>query len=1213
MRRRQFLAGLAAAGLTQGAATRAGASTFEALTVSSDRVSELVFASSSSLLDSSYGELTDPGVAAVTLEDTAENTDADANGDAVVYSDSTAVPVAAADGNVVGFGGLLATDGTNWQRGNEEFLLNVWDAHVGGGTVLYDEGHSQYYTLADYSEFEAYAENNGYTVQATTSLASDLSGADAVMITSPSSSFSSSELTALADFVAGGGAVFLHDQSDYSDYDETGNLNEIAGDLGVAFRFNDDQVIDEVVSAGADYEPLTDEFNTDFPYFADRSGLGLDPTKTYTVSVTDVTDGDTVTVEFADGSTESIRTLGFDTPEKSSNSQYERIQEWEGIEDSTYLENWADEATTFGQNELLGETVDLSFDPNEPVRDVFGRVLGYIHYDGSGDGSRDTLYNYQCVKRGYARIYDSTFGNHESFWQAEADARANNRRVWTDSDPENTSEIRDRAVDDLFFPKAASVRTSSGAIADSRVPVYAESSASQDLDGGYSYGTIPLVGLDESNRVAVVGAPLVDESYESAEGFSVDTSDFENYVFAINLADYLSDASGDVLIDGGHGQFGASYGLSAEDAAHFMRYLEGQDVGLEGINEITSSNLSRGRALIVTTPPNAFTTAEVDAISTFVSNGGSVVLMGTGKVTSEARANLNDLAAGLGTDLRVNEDQVLDDTNNVNSDLEIPATTVFDTSFPLFDAYTSGDGGGGGSGGEIAVDLINADAAGDDTTNLNDEYVVFENIGTATLDLTGWSVEDEAAKTYTFPDSFTLDPAAQVTLHSGSGTDSSTDLYWGRSSAVWNNTGDTVFVYDDQGAEVLARTYSGSGGTSVEVSTGSASNVGDTSATLSGSLDDLGGASSADVHFEYRQVGASTWSSTATQTLSSTGSFSESVSGLSSGVDYEFRARATASDSYKDGGTTATFTTGGDASVAVSTGSASGVTATGATLNGSLDDLGGASSADVAFEYRQVGASTWSSTATQTLSSTGTFSDSVSGLAENTDYEFRAVASASDGDTDTGTAVTFTTSDDPPVVSTGSASDVTETSATLSGSLDDLGGASSADCSFEYRQVGASSWSSTATQTLSSTGSFSDSVSGLSSGTDYEFRAVASASDGDTDTGTAVTFTTDSAGGTAPAVDSYVVTEAGSPNPHAEITADWSVSDADGDLSSVLVEVFDSTSARVDAASTNVSGSSAAGTDQFKIKKARNESFDVVLTVTDAAGETATATRTVTE
>jgi subtilisin len=304
-----------------------------------------------------------------------------------------------------------------------------------------------------------------------------------------------------------------------------------------------------------------------------------------------------------------------------------------------------------------------------------------------------------------------------------------------------------------------------------------------------------------------------------------------------------------------------------------------------------------------------------------------------------------------------------------------------------------------------------------------------------------------------------------------------------------------------------------------------------------------------------------------------------------------------------------------DPSVAVSTDGASGVGTDTATLNGTLDDLGGASSADVYFEYGESGNGLPNTTATQTVSSAGGFSAELSGLASGTDYDFRAVADASDGDSDTGTTVGFTTdsADTSVVVSTDSASGVGTDSATLNGTLDSLGGASSADVSFEYRETGASSWSTTSTQTLSSTGSFDASISGLASGTDYEFRSAADASDGDTDTGSQNSFTTESSStNTAPTVDSYRVTEAGSPNPHAEITADWAVSDAEGNLDDVLVEVLDG-GRTVESARTNVSGGSASGSDRFKIKHAKGATYDVTLTVTDTAGLTGSAKDTVTE
>lgn len=109
--------------------------------------------------------------------------------------------------------------------------------------------------------------------------------------------------------------------------------------------------------------------------------------------------------------------------------------------------------------------------------------------------------------------------------------------------------------------------------------------------------------------------------------------------------------------------------------------------------------------------------------------------------------------------------------------------------------------------GTLSIATIHEDAAGDDNDNLNDEYIVFENTGDQPLELTGWSVADDADHTYTFPSGFTLDPGAQVTLHTGSGTDSPSDLYWGSGRAVWNNGGDTVIVRNDSGSIVLQEEY----------------------------------------------------------------------------------------------------------------------------------------------------------------------------------------------------------------------------------------------------------------------------------------------------------------------------------------------------------------------------------------------------------------------
>ena len=118
------------------------------------------------------------------------------------------------------------------------------------------------------------------------------------------------------------------------------------------------------------------------------------------------------------------------------------------------------------------------------------------------------------------------------------------------------------------------------------------------------------------------------------------------------------------------------------------------------------------------------------------------------------------------------------------------------------------DGGTDQPNPQLTLVEVNADAAGDDRENLNDEYVVFRNDGASTLDLSGWTVSDAVGQTYTVPDGVTLAPGATITLHTGSGTDTESDLYWGSGSPIWNNGGDTVTVTMPDGTEVLAEGYS---------------------------------------------------------------------------------------------------------------------------------------------------------------------------------------------------------------------------------------------------------------------------------------------------------------------------------------------------------------------------------------------------------------------
>ncbi len=519
----------------------------------------------------------------------------------------------------------------------------------------------------------------------------------------------------------------------------------------------------------------------------------LEPGTWYDATVTDPTDGDTLDVELdSDGTAFNVRVVGIDTPEKSGFTRFDKTEEWEGIEDPAHLETWGNEATTFAQNELpVGTACQIALDPGTEEIDEFDRLLAKVRYDRTGDGSMDTVYNKYAVEQGYARVYSASTTTHDEYWAAEDAARDAGRGVWGQSDPSATPEVRDDAVAQTFHPHTSSVRTTSGAIADSRVPVWAASEATQQTNSGavsYASGSVPLVGVDEANNLALLGGQPIQEDHEEA------SEHLEHFVFVANLVDHLAadGRSGMVLVDGGHHQFEGDHACSAEDVAFFQRYLEGQGIETAGINDLDTTvgpALADARALIVTSPQDPFAASEVSAVADFVANGGALVLMGSAGSPAGARSNLDALAADLGSDLRLNADSVTDAANNVGSEALVTTTNHNEADFSLWGPYS-------GTAQEYVVSISQVQR---NAATLDGEYVDLANDGASSVDLSGWTMENEEGQTYSFPSGFTLAAGDTVRVHTGSGSDSGSDLYWGASSFRWDTDADTCTVRDGDG------------------------------------------------------------------------------------------------------------------------------------------------------------------------------------------------------------------------------------------------------------------------------------------------------------------------------------------------------------------------------------------------------------------------------
>jgi hypothetical protein len=343
-----------------------------------------------------------------------------------------------------------------------------------------------------------------------------------------------------------------------------------------------------------------------------------------------------------------------------------------------------------------------------------------------------------------------------------------------------------------------------------------------------------------------------------------------------------------------------------------------------------------------------------------------------------------------------------------------------------------------------------------------------------------------------------------------------TTTSYGSNTPMQTQTGNTVRAISANISSLLASTTyhfrvvaSNSAGTSLGsdrtfttlsatgppvVTTNQATLIASFSATLNGSLDPHGLATS--VHFEY---GTTTSYGLTTASQSQTGNtyrnISANISSLSASAVYHFRIVATNSAGTTFGNDKTFTTLSATGSPVVVTNPATLIASFSAALNGLVDPHGLTTS--VHFQY---GTTTAYGLTTAPQSQSGnTYRNvvaNISSLTASTTYHFRIVASNSAGTT-MGSDKTFVTltATGPPVVTTSAANNVTASSAMLNGSLDPHG--LSTSVSFQY---GTTTSYGHATPTQSQSGNtyrnIPANISGLTTHTTYHFRIMATNSAG---------------------------------------------------------------------------------------------------------------------
>jgi micrococcal nuclease len=157
---------------------------------------------------------------------------------------------------------------------------------------------------------------------------------------------------------------------------------------------------------------------------ANGSNISVPGGERVTVGVIDVVDGDTIDVRLPDGSEDTVRLVGVDTPEVHVEND---PAEYEGVPDTragaTCLREAGHDASSYLETRLAAGNVSLVFDPNTDRRGGYDRLLAHVYV-----GEHNV--NYDLVATGNARVYDTDFTLRTEFDAAEQRARTNRAGLW---------------------------------------------------------------------------------------------------------------------------------------------------------------------------------------------------------------------------------------------------------------------------------------------------------------------------------------------------------------------------------------------------------------------------------------------------------------------------------------------------------------------------------------------------------------------------------------------------------------------------------------------------------------------------------------------------------------------------------------------------------------------------------------------------------------
>ncbi|MDD5494011.1 MAG: hypothetical protein PHG36_04975, partial [Dehalococcoidia bacterium] len=249
----------------------------------------------------------------------------------------------------------------------------------------------------------------------------------------------------------------------------------------------------------------------------------------------------------------------------------------------------------------------------------------------------------------------------------------------------------------------------------------------------------------------------------------------------------------------------------------------------------------------------------------------------------------------------------------------------------------------------------------------------------------------------------------------------------------------------------------------------------------------IGGYDTVRVHFVYSTSTSGPWTDTSWVDKTESGTYIETITGLTSSMTYYFRAELRYESTVRQSSilqfTTLELPT-------VTTDAATGIGGDSAILNMTYT-VGDYAPVDVRFAYKKSADPGWTETPWISKLLDGTHAEPLTGLAPITQYDFKARLKYNSSEIE-GATRQFATGTIPPTVITNQAGTVTSSSAVLNGRLTSLGTAAMVNASFRWgTERGGPYPNTTPPQSLNTIVSFWSILGGLAPDTTYYFTAVA--------------------------------------------------------------------------------------------------------------------------